>query len=174
MPDRAIQTRRLTLTHAVTHAAKRRGHSGLSAVGESVSLISDPRRMGREDSYMYVVRACLPAHVHVRTGVCARVCERAGNRLTRITNSRPASPTTFPPVRTRLAHVASFAPRRSVGRLAPCRHTVRLARGAIVADTDPPAIGTSHPTSAGDGRGNGDRFRQTFFRERGTAPCSRT
>lgn len=83
-------------------------------------------------------------------------------------------PTTFPPAGTRLAHVASFAPGRSVGRLAPPSHTVRLARGAIVADTDPPAIGTSRPTPAGDGRGNGDRFRQTFFREKGTTPCSRT
>lgn len=36
-----------------------------------------------------------------------------------------------------------------------------------------PPIGTSRRFPAGDGRGNGDKFRQTFFREKGTTLWSR-
>ena len=155
-------THRLTLTHGLTHGANWRCRNGLALVCESVSLISHPKRIERNN----ITCMCACMRASASACVCARVCARAcvrGLKLTHVSHRLTRSQELrFPPIPHHSARVASFA---AVAIVVPPPHRVAhvaTGAGARVAE----AIGTPGRWLEGDGRGNDHQLRKTFLRKK--------
>ena len=161
MPDLGVQTHTVTLTHGLTHAAKRRGHKGLGMVCESVSLISLPKRMERRNKYA-IILMCVFACTHVRTRVCARVCVKGWkqthktHRLTRrVARHVPARWHPFGPRRVLLPTLARWTIPAANAPWAKCGGIGQGVTGAGVAEGAMARI-RYFPAQAGR-RGRGER-----------------
>lgn len=180
MREPRIQTRRLTMTHGLTHAAKRRCRNGLMRVRESVSLNLHPLRREKKNYVCVYEGACVPASACACGRACARVCVRGlkqthrTHRLTPAVAISPAALAPYPPVRTRLAHVASFAPGWPTTPSAPGNAHVATGAGVpkwqsvreCLRPGEARPIGTSKNPVAADARGNSRQFHLTFFRQK--------
>ena len=170
MREPASQTRRLTLTHGLTHIVKRRSGNGLLLVRESVSLIFKPKRVGRSEIECVCKRVCVPASARACGRACACACERR-LKQTHVTHRLTPATTTHVAHRPR-----PFGPRRVVRPVGDQRANPRSLRPRCDWRGVPewqagrpsltPAIGTSRRCRAVDGRGNANQFRLTFFREK--------
>lgn len=136
MREPAGQTRRLTLTHGLTHTAKRRSRNGLVLVRESVSLISNPKRMGRIEIEPVCERVCVPVSARACGRACACACVEGAETDSRDSQTHAVGPTArpFAPVWPKSRRSPRGRPTAQPPIPSP---TLRLARSARVADGSP-------------------------------------
>jgi len=111
MHEPASLTHRLAMTHGLSHSAKRRCRNRLMQVRESVSLNLHPMRREKENHVCVREGACVHAGARVCGRACARVCVRGLKQTHETHRLTPSPAASVAPVRTPLAHVASFAAR---------------------------------------------------------------
>lgn len=130
MRDPRIQTRRLAVTHGLTHGDKVLKLQGLMLVRDSVSQDSHSIHKEENNMCMRVAHACPRAYARVRTRMCKGLESDSPDSQT---HARVTPHRTLPPVPGHpLAHVAFVAPGWPTAQRSDQRATVRLARGARV------------------------------------------